>query len=112
MASLASRIQRLYCLTRPVRLPDRWRYRFPGHPGEEIAEQTGRAAFSDRGRIQSFLFLAAEPAEDSYSLTHLAETTRAVNRLFPLPALLFYRHGEMLTLAGVHSLPTPLSPLR
>ena len=70
---------------------------------DEIAEQTGQAAaFFDSGRIQSFLFLAVELDEDSYNRTHLAETTRAVNRLFPMPALVFYRHGETLTLAVVH----------
>ena len=55
---------------------------------DEIAEQTGQAAaFFDRGRIQSFLFLAVELDEDSYNRTHLAETTRAVNRLFRCPPL-------------------------
>ncbi len=70
---------------------------------DEIAEQTGQAAaFFDRGRIQSFLFLAVELAADAYNRTHLAETTRAVNRLLPMPALVFYRHGATLTLAVVH----------
>ena len=56
----------------------------------------------DDGRIKSFLFLAAELTGDRYSRTRLAETTRAVNLLFEMPAVILFRHGPTLTLAAIH----------
>ena len=56
----------------------------------------------DQGRIHSFLFIAAELVDDAYSRTKLAEMTRAVNRLFPMPVVLLFRCGERFSLAVVH----------
>ena len=56
----------------------------------------------DRGRIKSFLFVAAELADRPYRRTDLAEMTRAVNRLFAMPVILLFRHGSTLTLAVIH----------
>jgi type I restriction-modification system DNA methylase subunit len=65
----------------------------------------------DGAIIQSYLFFAvdlAPPAERAgdragrpYSRTELAQITRAVNRLFGMPAFLLFRHGEALTLAVI-----------
>ena len=52
--------------------------------------------------IRSFLFLAVEMRLDTYTRTHLAETTRAVNRLFSMPVIVLFRHGSTLTLSVVH----------
>ena len=56
----------------------------------------------DDGRSQSFLFIAAELAEDSYSRTKLADMTRAVNRLFQMPVVLLFRCAGRFSLAVVH----------
>ena len=71
---------------------------------DEIAGQAGLfdGLEFDRGRIKSFLFLAVELADGSYNRTYLAETTRAVNRLFEMPVIILFLHGPTLTLAVVH----------
>ena len=56
----------------------------------------------DLGRIESFLFLAAELSEDRYGRTQLAEMTRVANRLFKMPVIILFRHGTTLTLAAIH----------
>ena len=72
--------------------------------GEARARQDGlfRRPGFDGGRIESFLFLAVELDDRPYGRTELAEATRAVNRLFAMPAILLFRHGAALTLAVVH----------
>ena len=74
---------------------------------DEIAEQAGQAGLSgqdafDRGRIRSFLFLAVDLAAGAYARDSLTAMTRAVNRLFPMPVVVLFRHGSALTLAVVH----------
>ena len=72
--------------------------------GEEIAEQArlfdGKGF--EPGVIESFLFLAVDLEGDDYNRTHLADTTRAVNRLFGMPVVILFRHGATLSLAVVH----------
>ncbi len=72
--------------------------------GEVRARQDGlfRRPGFDGGRIESFLFLAVELDDRPHGRTELAEATRAVNRLFAMPAILLFRHGAALTLAVVH----------
>ncbi len=76
---------------------------------EEIRGQGQGRLFADDGldssRIQSFLFLAADIADGVYNRTQLAETTRAVNRLFAMPVLVLFRYGGYATLAVVHRRP-------
>ena len=56
----------------------------------------------DRGRARSFLFLAVDMRSDAYRRADLAEATRAVNRLFRMPAIVLFRHGSTATLAAIH----------
>jgi adenine-specific DNA-methyltransferase len=49
--------------------------------------------------INSFIFLAIVLAKPEYTRTQLSTITRAVNRLFPMPAILIFQHGDTLTLA-------------
>jgi adenine-specific DNA-methyltransferase len=51
--------------------------------------------------INSFLFLAVTLTKPHYTRTELSGITRAVNRLFPMPAILLFRHGDTLTLAVI-----------
>ncbi len=52
--------------------------------------------------IQSYLFLAIELRRDRYSRTELAQITRAVNRVFDMPALLIFKHGSTLTFSIIN----------
>ncbi len=87
--------------------------------GEVQTATTGTAelAFDSKGKfegaeINSFLFLAVElrPAAaregerkgQHYTRTELAGVTRALNRLFDMPALLVFRHGETVSLGIIH----------
>ena len=56
----------------------------------------------DSGRIHSFVFIAVELATGPYSRTRLAEMTRALNRLFEMPAVLLLRYGSHFSLAVIH----------
>ncbi|MDR1498000.1 MAG: Eco57I restriction-modification methylase domain-containing protein [Puniceicoccales bacterium] len=66
----------------------------------------------DGAEINSFLFLAIElrPASERegeragqpYSRTELAGLTRAINRLFDMPVLLVFKHGDTLSLGIIH----------
>lgn len=53
----------------------------------------------DQTLIQSYLFFAIELGGAHYTRTDLATITREVNKLFPMPAMLLFRHGDTLTLA-------------
>ena len=59
----------------------------------------------DAGRIRSFVFIAVELADGPYSRTRLAEMTRALNRLFEMPAMLLLRCEARFSLAVIHRRP-------
>ena len=52
--------------------------------------------------MESYLFFAIALKKPQYTRTDLSGITRAVNRLFPMPAMLLFRHGETLTLAVIN----------
>lgn len=52
--------------------------------------------------IQSYLFFALRLKKPSYSRSELAAITRALNRLFPMPALILFVHGQILTLSIIN----------
>jgi len=54
-----------------------------------------------RGQIESFVFVAIELKGDHWSRTDLAAITREINRRFPMPAIVIFRHGELLSLAVI-----------
>lgn len=53
----------------------------------------------DGSNIQSYLFFAVDLSGDRYTRTQLAAATREINKLFPMPALVLFRHGDSLTFA-------------
>ncbi|MCY4543500.1 MAG: Eco57I restriction-modification methylase domain-containing protein, partial [Rhodobacteraceae bacterium] len=71
---------------------------------DEFATQSGRFETQsfDEARNKSLLFLAVDMSEEQYPRMHLAETTRAVNRLFAMPAIVLFRHGSTMTIATTH----------
>ena len=112
--SVAEFLERLDSAKPDRPLTDRQRALFEPWRAVEIvfqltdAEIGGRPGLFDeiggfeRGRIESFLFLAVDLKEDAYTRTHLAETVRAVNARYAMPVVVLFRHGPSLTLAAVH----------
>jgi hypothetical protein len=56
----------------------------------------------DGAAMESYLFFAITLAKPYYTRTELSSITRAVNRLFSMPAMLLFRHGDTLTLAVIN----------
>lgn len=54
-----------------------------------------------RGQIESFVFLAIELQGENWSRTDLAAITRELNRRFPMPAIIIFAHGGLLSLAVI-----------
>lgn len=52
-------------------------------------------------QIESFVFLAIELKGEDWSRTALATITRELNRQFPMPAIVLFRHGGKLSLAVI-----------
>ena len=56
----------------------------------------------DNTIIETYLFFVLELSKDSYSRTQLSFITREVNRLFPMPVMIFFKHGSSLTLSVIN----------
>jgi adenine-specific DNA-methyltransferase len=54
-----------------------------------------------RTQIESFVFLAIDLEGDQWSRTALAGIARELNRRFPMPAILLFRHGALFSLAVI-----------
>jgi adenine-specific DNA-methyltransferase len=52
--------------------------------------------------VLSYIFLALELKRDRYTRTELAQITRAVCRVFGMPAMLIFKHGQTLTLSIIN----------
>jgi len=53
----------------------------------------------ERTVIETYLFFSIELAQPEYSRTELAQITREVNKIFPMPVMIIFRHGQNLTLS-------------
>jgi hypothetical protein len=51
--------------------------------------------------IESYLFFAIGLEKESYSRTELAAITRELNKVFPMPVFVLFRHGGSITLAVI-----------
>lgn len=56
--------------------------------------------------MQSYVFVAVDLSEPEYTRKDLSNITRAVNRMFDMPAMLFFRYGDRLTLAVIDRRPS------
>ena len=56
----------------------------------------------DNTIIESYFFLALRLDGSSYNRTQLSQITREINKLFPMPAMLLFQHGETLTLSIIN----------
>ena len=79
---------------------------------EEIASgETPRLDFAAHAEVdaaiyRSYLFLAVKLRKDTYSRTALASITRAINKVFAMPAMLLFQHGQALTFTLIHRRPS------
>jgi adenine-specific DNA-methyltransferase len=64
--------------------------------GNHLAFSSGRY---ENTIIESYVFLAVRLSGSSYTRTRLATATREINKCFPMPAMILFRHGDSLTLA-------------
>ncbi|HRD87323.1 MAG TPA: Eco57I restriction-modification methylase domain-containing protein [Accumulibacter sp.] len=55
--------------------------------------------------IESFVFLTIELVDEEWSRSALAGITREVNRLFPMPAVILFKHGKLASLAVIDRRP-------
>ena len=55
----------------------------------------------DDTRMESYLFFALKLCGAQYNRTQLSQITREINKLTPMPAMILFQHGEMLTLAVI-----------
>jgi adenine-specific DNA-methyltransferase len=53
-------------------------------------------------KIESYLFFVADLPAGDYTRTSLATLVRAVNKPLPMPALVFFRHGDTVSLGMIH----------
>lgn len=56
----------------------------------------------DRTVIETYLFFVIELSGEQYSRTELSLITREVNRLFPMPAMILFKHGKTLTFSVIN----------
>jgi adenine-specific DNA-methyltransferase len=76
--------------------------------GDEITNHgQARLAFDattrvDNTIIQSYLFLAIGLRGEHYTRTQLANVTREVNKLFPMPVMILFQYGACLTFAIIN----------
>jgi len=54
-----------------------------------------------RSQIESFVFLAIELKGEKWSRSDLALITREINRRFPMPAIMIFHHGDLLSVAVI-----------
>src|SRR5262245_37030876 len=66
---------------------------------ERLPFSSGRV---DNTIIESYLFFAIELVDSHYTRTQLAGITREVNKLFPMPVMLLFRHDDRLTLSIIN----------
>lgn len=73
-----------------------------GYRQTALGFDSSRADIKSQQHIESYIFLAVELKKDSYTRTTLADITREINRLFPMPALILFQHGMTLTLSVIN----------
>ncbi|RKU32958.1 hypothetical protein C6495_09990 [Candidatus Poribacteria bacterium] len=74
--------------------------------GESAGLDFAAHAEVDAAIYRSYLFLTVKLKGRSYSLTALANITRAINNVFAMPAMLLFQHGQALTFSIIHRRPS------
>lgn len=71
---------------------------------DEISKQNGLFDTKqvDNSIIEAYLFFAIELVKSEYSRTQLAQITREINKVFPMPVLIVFKHGNNITLSVIN----------
>jgi len=56
----------------------------------------------DNTIIETYLFFAIELIKTDYSRSALAQITREINKIFPMPVMLLFKYGDYLTLSVIN----------
>src|SRR5574344_1746016 len=56
----------------------------------------------DNTIIETYLFFSIELSKSEYNRTQLAQITREINKVFPMPVLIVFKHGESITLSVIN----------
>ena len=66
--------------------------------GNRLAFSTGTF---EKAAIESYVFLAIHLNGTQYTRTRLANVAREINKLFPMPVMILFRHGDTISLAVI-----------
>lgn len=55
-----------------------------------------------RGLLKSYIFIAIELKGSDYARGKFSAITRQINRLFPMPVMVIFKHGDRLTIAVIN----------
>jgi type I restriction-modification system DNA methylase subunit len=55
-----------------------------------------------RGLLKSYIFIAIELKGNDYARGKFSAITRQINRLFPMPVMVIFKHGDRLTIAVIN----------
>jgi adenine-specific DNA-methyltransferase len=71
---------------------------------EEVLKQTSLFDTKkvDNTIIETYLFFCIELEKNQYSRTELSLITREVNRIFPMPVMILFKHGNTITLSVIN----------
>ena len=77
---------------------------------DEVSDQksifnTGKVKWEGEDKetvIETYLFFAIELIKTDYSRSALAQITREINKIFPMPVMLLFKYGEHLTLSVIN----------
>ncbi|MCB8945209.1 MAG: Eco57I restriction-modification methylase domain-containing protein [Ardenticatenaceae bacterium] len=72
------------------------------HQSNQMILLDSKGKTIDNSIIESYLFLAIDLRDEQYTRTELAQITREVNKLFPMPVMLIFRHGQTLTISIIN----------
>lgn len=70
--------------------------------GSQLVMDFGGNNKVDNTIMESYLFFAVELCGGYYTRTQLAGVTREINKLFPQPAMILFRHGDTLTFSIIN----------
>ena len=71
---------------------------------EEVSQQASLFDTKqvDKTIIETYLFFALELTGEDYNRTDLSNITREINRLFPMPVMVLFKHGNKLTFSVIN----------
>ncbi len=72
---------------------------------EEIQQSLFQSNEIDDELLTSYMFVAVQLSEDTYTRTQLADITRFINKEFQKPIMVIFRYGAVLTLAIINRRP-------